>query len=97
MLILVLVLRYTITMLRDLGLASVLPLDNNIYFHKLVGRLIFVQAWVHAIMHFINFGQSDLHNCGLMFRPLFEGVISWKYLFNTHLTGKPINFPVKFK
>ena len=56
-LILVLVLRYTITMLRDLGLASVLPLDNNIYFHKLVGRLLFVQAWIHAVMHFINFGQ----------------------------------------
>ena len=54
-LILILVLRYTITMLRDLGLASVLPLDNNIYFHKLVGRLIFIQAWLHAIMHFINF------------------------------------------
>ena len=53
--ILILVLRYTITGLRDLGLASVLPLDNNIYFHKLVGRMIFVQAWIHAIMHFCNF------------------------------------------
>ena len=54
-LILVLVLRYSITMLRDLGLASILPLDNNIYFHKLVGRIIFIQAWIHAIMHFCNF------------------------------------------
>ena len=53
--ILILVLRYTITGLRDLGLASVLPLDNNIYFHKLVGRMIFVQAWLHAVMHFCNF------------------------------------------
>ena len=42
---------------RNLGLASFLPLDNNIYFHKLVGRLLFVQAWLHAIMHFLNFGQ----------------------------------------
>ena len=56
MLILVLVLRHSITMLRNLGLASVLPLDNNIYFHKLVGRLIFVQAWIHATMHLLNFG-----------------------------------------
>ena len=54
-LILVLVLRYSITVLRDLGLASVLPLDNNIYFHKLVGRIIFVQAWLHALMHVCNF------------------------------------------
>ena len=58
MLILVLVLRYSITMLRDLGLASVLPLDNNIYFHKLVGRIIFVQAWIHALMHLLNFGEA---------------------------------------
>ena len=58
MLILVLVLRYSITMLRDLGLASVLPLDNNIYFHKLVGRIIFVQAWIHALMHLLNFGKT---------------------------------------
>ena len=57
-LILVLVLRYSITMLRDLGLASVLPLDNNIYFHKLVGRIIFVQAWIHTLMHLLNFGVA---------------------------------------
>ena len=56
-LILILVLRYSITMLRDLGLASLLPLDNNIYFHKLVGRLIFVMAWIHTIMHLLNFGE----------------------------------------
>ena len=57
-LILVLVLRYSITMLRDLGLASVLPLDKNIYFHKLVGRIIFVQAWIHTLMHLMNFGEA---------------------------------------
>ena len=58
-LILVLVLRYSITMLRDLGMASVLPLDNNIYFHKLVGRLIFVQAWIHTTSHLLNFGEQS--------------------------------------
>lgn len=57
-LVLVLVLRYSITMLRDLGLASLLPLDQNIYFHKLTGRLIFVAAWLHAIAHLINFGAE---------------------------------------
>ena len=62
MLILVLVLRYSITKLRDLGLASVLPLDKNIYFHKLVGRLIFVQAWIHATMHLLNFGEESAYS-----------------------------------
>ena len=42
--ILVLVLRYTITKLRELGLSSVLPLDHNIYLHKVVGYIIFIQA-----------------------------------------------------
>jgi hypothetical protein len=32
--ILVLVLRYTVTKLRELGLSNVLPLDHNIYLHK---------------------------------------------------------------
>merc|ERR1719220_585957 len=57
-LVLVLVLRYSITILRNLGPASILPLDNNIYFHKLVGRIIFAQAWIHTIMHLINFGVN---------------------------------------
>ena len=55
--ILVLVLRYTITILRNMGLAHVLPLDHNIYFHKVVGWIIFVQAWLHTIAHLINFGE----------------------------------------
>ena len=55
--ILVLVLRYTITILRNMGLAQILPLDYNIYFHKMVGEIIFVQAWIHTAMHLINFGK----------------------------------------
>ena len=54
-LVLVLVLRNSITLLRKYGLASFLPLDNNIYLHKLVGVLIYLQASLHAIMHVINF------------------------------------------
>jgi len=54
--IMVVVLRYTITMLRNLGVGKVLPLDNNIYIHKIIGILIVVQAWWHTIMHLINFG-----------------------------------------
>ena len=47
--------RYTITKLRDLGLSIILPLDNNIYIHKVIGRVIFLQAWFHTIMHLCNF------------------------------------------
>jgi hypothetical protein len=53
--ILVLVLRYTITKLRELGLSNVLPLDHNIYLHKVVGYIIFIQSWFHTVMHLINF------------------------------------------
>lgn len=54
-LIVIVVLRYTITKLRDLGLSIILPLDNNIYIHKVIGRVIFLQAWFHTIMHLCNF------------------------------------------
>ena len=52
-----LVIRYLITFLRNMGLAHKLPLDHNIYFHKVVGWLIFGQAWLHTIAHLINFGK----------------------------------------
>ena len=51
------VLRYSITILRNLGLATVLPLDNNLSFHKILGFLILIQAWVHTVMHLLNFGN----------------------------------------
>ena len=45
------------TFLRNMGLAHKLPLDHSIYFHKVVGWLIFSQAWLHTISHLINFGK----------------------------------------
>ena len=54
MMILFFILRYTITIMRKLGLVTILPLDENIYFHKFTGVLLFIQAWFHAIMHYIN-------------------------------------------
>jgi len=53
---LIFVLRYLMTFLRNMGLAHKLPLDHSIYFHKVVGWLIFSQAWLHTISHLINFG-----------------------------------------
>ena len=55
MIILVLVLRYSITKLRELGLSNILPLDHNIYLHKVVGYLIFFQSLFHTVMHLLNF------------------------------------------
>ena len=78
-LILVLVLRYTITMLRKVGLASLLPLDNNIYFHKLVGRLIFGQAWLHSLSHLVNFGTLVSKSSKRIFYGYWGFRIFWRH------------------
>jgi hypothetical protein len=57
MMVLTFILRYTITLMRKMGLASKLPLDHHVYLHKFTGVLIFVQAWLHTIAHLINFGK----------------------------------------
>ena len=54
-LILVLVLRNVVTFLRRLGLGAILPLDHNIYVHKIVGTIIFFQAAAHSVAHLSNF------------------------------------------
>ena len=73
-LILVLVLRYTITKLRELGLAVVLPVDNNIYLHKVTGWLIFIQSLFHTVMHLCNFGKRKV-------------ILESKSIFNRLLIG----------
>ena len=50
-----LVLRNTITLLRNMGVGRFLPLDNNIYLHKVVGVLIFLLGMVHSLCHLLNF------------------------------------------
>ena len=57
-LLMVLVIRNLITSLRKIGLASLLPLDENIAAHKHVGYLSFVCAIVHMIGHLFNFCKS---------------------------------------
>ena len=54
-LVLLLVLRLSITTLRRFGLSKILPLDNHIYIHKVTGITIFVLALVHSICHLFNF------------------------------------------
>ena len=66
--VLVLMLRYTLTKLRNVGLSAILPLDHHVYLHKLTGVVILVYAWVHTLMHLINFGETA-------FRRVFENSI----------------------
>jgi len=72
-LVVILVLRYSITMLRKFGFANYLPLDHNVYFHKLVGCLIFAQGMVHGIMHLLNFKINIQPN------PIKFIHLSWNY------------------
>ena len=67
MLVIVLVLRYTITKCRNMGLTKYLPLDNNIYLHKVTGLTIFVLAWLHTIMHLCNFCKLSKWRDGCSF------------------------------
>lgn len=57
-LILVVMLRYSITSLRNLGANAFLPLDHHIYIHKVIGVLVFAHGWIHSVMHLINFGVN---------------------------------------
>ena len=57
-LILVLVLRKTITSLTRIGFSRSLPLEHNIYIHKVTGIIIFFQACIHSIAHLCNFAVN---------------------------------------
>ena len=78
--------RYTITALRNLGLSAILPLDNNIFIHKVIGTLIFVQAWCHTIMHLINFGVN-VQPDPLKFVQINSEYWNWKELGYNMPTG----------
>lgn len=73
-LILLLVLRYVITKLRELGLGFVLPLDENIYIHKVIGVVIFIQSLVHTVMHIFNFCELLFFKCSLKIVPTFDTI-----------------------
>ena len=82
---LVFVLRYLMTFLRNMGLAHKLPLDHSIYFHKVVGWLIFSQAWLHTIAHLINFGEST-HRLPLYNWSLLSSLLVYDWLISHHVT-----------
>jgi predicted ferric reductase len=53
----VLMLRKSITILRSYGWAKYLPLDNSIYYHKIIGYFITVYASVHTVFHCFHFSE----------------------------------------
>lgn len=64
MFILVLMLRHSITKLRQLGLPFNVILDRHIYFHKITGRLILIYSLLHTAMHVGNIGEHWMDAVG---------------------------------
>ena len=56
--IIVLMLRRLLTWLRSTRAAHILPLDQSIMLHKMVGIVIFIQSMVHTIAHVVNIGKA---------------------------------------
>ena len=53
-----LMMRRGLTWLRSTRLAALLPLDQHIELHKLVGFVIFVFSTIHVLAHLSNFSKS---------------------------------------
>lgn len=62
MMVLVLMLRHSITYLRTRGFSQFLPLDQHIYFHKVTGVLIFGYSSVHTVSHLLNFSVQVIND-----------------------------------
>uniref|UniRef100_A0A3P8X9C4 NADPH oxidase, EF-hand calcium binding domain 5 n=1 Tax=Esox lucius TaxID=8010 RepID=A0A3P8X9C4_ESOLU len=71
--VMVLMLRRCLTWLRATWVVKVLPLDQNILLHQLVGYAIVVFTIIHTTAHFMNFG-THTHT------PPYT---VWEYLFTT--------------
>lgn len=54
-LILLPMLRHTLTWLKATRLRHVIPLDQNIAFHRLIGLVMFALSMVHTIAHLLNY------------------------------------------
>jgi hypothetical protein len=57
--ILILMLRHTLTFLRNHGFAAFLPLDQHIYLHKMCGWLILFYALAHTVAHLFNICEQS--------------------------------------
>lgn len=60
-LIMVLILRKSISFIRSFGLARYFPLDHYVYFHKVTGWSIAFFSLLHTLAHLYNFAKiSDI-------------------------------------
>lgn len=57
MMILVLMLRQSITFLRTRGFGTFLPLDQHIYLHKMTGMVVAFFSIIHTLAHLLNFSK----------------------------------------
>uniref|UniRef100_A0A7M4FQR9 NADPH oxidase 5 n=1 Tax=Crocodylus porosus TaxID=8502 RepID=A0A7M4FQR9_CROPO len=73
----VLMLRRYLSWLRATWVAKVLPLDQNVVFHQLVGYVVAALATIHTGAHVGNFGESRLAQTQACYS-------LWEYLFTTH-------------
>ncbi|XP_060770493.1 NADPH oxidase 5 [Neoarius graeffei] len=72
--IMILMLRRCLTWLRATWVVKVLPLDQNILLHQIVGYAIFIFTLVHTMAHVMNF---------VMLSHTDRGYKMWEYLFTT--------------
>uniref|UniRef100_F7GK01 NADPH oxidase 5 n=1 Tax=Monodelphis domestica TaxID=13616 RepID=F7GK01_MONDO len=73
--IVVLMLRRCLTWLRATWLARVLPLDQNVEFHQLIGYVVVGFSFLHTTAHVVNFAQlAQSENSTFQF---------WEYLLTT--------------
>ena len=61
--VVLLMMRRGLTWLRSTRLAVLLPLDQHIELHKLVGFVIFIFSTIHVLAHLSNFSMLITYTC----------------------------------
>lgn len=74
--VVLLVCRRSISLLRSKGFGRYLPLDDHVYFHKMIGLFIVGHSLAHAFGHVLNFRLVSLED-----NPKYTWL---EYLFSTH-------------
>lgn len=74
--ILIPVQRGVLTLVRQTSIATLLPIDQSVDAHKLIGVTIFILGWVHSICHICNVVFVITQQDG-------KDLTVWDYLFTT--------------
>lgn len=80
--IVLLVCRRSISLLRSHGYGRYLPLDDHVYFHKMIGVFIAIHSFTHTIGHIFNFLLESIKP------PAYDGEVKptlGEYLISVHL------------